>query len=142
MERKWYIISTDLDIGKTTWDTSQRKGKPEYPHPGIHRSNSLGNVPFGESRSQRRPWSDPAKGQYLVHWASKFYSPSDTAHSPDQIRYAYTPDTLTFSTPQTFISYAPTPIIDLCIPPLSASTFVRFMKNASIRIQRLHESIY
>jgi hypothetical protein len=34
MERKWHIISTDLDIGKTTWDASQRKGKPEYPLPG------------------------------------------------------------------------------------------------------------
>lgn len=77
----------------------------------------------------------PAKGQYLVHWAFKFYSPSDTAHTsatgPEQIRYAYTPDLLTFSTPQTLISYAPTSIIDLCILPLSASTFVRSMKNES-----------
>jgi len=69
---------------------------------------------------------------------------SDPAYHghPHSLLDAYTPDTLTFSTPQTFISYAPTPRIDLCIPPLSASTFVRFIKNASIRIQRLHESIY
>ena len=24
--KKWYIIGTDLDIGKTTWDASQRTG--------------------------------------------------------------------------------------------------------------------
>jgi hypothetical protein len=117
------------------------KRQPEYPHLGVHRPNNLGNLPFGESRRQHRHGLGsgrhlvPAKGQYLVHWAFKFYSPSDTAHTsatgPEQIRYAYTPDLLTFSMPQTLIFYAPTSIINLYILPLSASTFVRSMKNES-----------
>ncbi|KAF8857574.1 hypothetical protein BDZ45DRAFT_744240 [Acephala macrosclerotiorum] len=90
--KKWYIVSTDLNVGKTTWDVSQRKG------------------------------------QYLVHWASKFYSSSDTSHKgspgPGMICYAYT------------ISAVPTLIIDLCILPLpsiSPQSYIRFLKNESSR---------
>jgi hypothetical protein len=73
-----------------------------------------------------------------VHWASRFYSSSDSGHtgtaSASQIRYAYTSDFKTFTTPQTYIS-ASNSVIDLSIlkiPEVSATnnnTYVRFLKN-------------
>jgi hypothetical protein len=78
---------------------------------------------------------DAAKGQYMVFWASKFYSASDARHtgspSNTRIRYAYTADFKTFSAPQTYINHSPTDIIDLTILPLDNSTFLRFMKDES-----------
>jgi hypothetical protein len=78
-------------------------------------------------------------GQYLVHWASKFYPASDSRHtgSPSniRIRYAYTSDFKTFSSPQTLIDKAPTNIIDLNFLPLddpsspTQNNFLRFMKD-------------
>ncbi|KAA8624260.1 hypothetical protein SMACR_06990 [Sordaria macrospora] len=85
---------------------------------------------------------DPAKGQYLVHWASKFYPTSDPNHignpSSIRIRYAYTSDFRTFSTPQTYIDRSPTNIIDLTILPLnpsnsSSQSFLRFMKDETLK---------
>ncbi|KAI0004388.1 glycoside hydrolase family 43 protein [Xylariaceae sp. FL0662B] len=144
--RKWYIIGTDLDIGKTSWDAAQRTGSR-----GILVWESTDLVNFGgerlvdvEDESAGMVWApeaiwDASKSQYLVHWASKFYSTSDARHtgSPSniRIRYAYTSDFTTFSPPQTYIDYAPTNIIDLDILPLddAGQNYLRFMKDESAK---------
>jgi hypothetical protein len=80
---------------------------------------------------------DAEKGQYLVHWASKFYPTSDPQHkgSPSaiRIRYAYTSDFKTFSAPQDYINRSPTNIIDLNILPLGDKTYARFMKDETAK---------
>ncbi|KAI0168893.1 glycoside hydrolase family 43 protein [Hypoxylon sp. FL1284] len=144
--QKWYIVGTDLDIGKTSWDAAQRTGSR-----GIYVWESTDLINFGgerlvtvEDSSAGMVWApeaiwDAAKGQYLVHWASKFYSASDSRHagSPSniRIRYAYTSDFKTFSTPETYIDYAPTNIIDLDILPLDTEgkSYLRFMKDESAK---------
>ncbi|KAK3303397.1 glycoside hydrolase family 43 protein [Chaetomium strumarium] len=132
--KKWYIIGTDLNIGKTTWDAAQRTGSR-----GIFVWESSDLVKWGNERlvvvedaTAGMVWApeaiwDPAKGQYLVHWASKFYSASDPRHtgSPTttiRIRYAYTSDFRTFTAPQTLIDKSPTNIIDLTILPFTTTT--------------------
>ncbi|KAB5583247.1 arabinosidase [Coniochaeta sp. 2T2.1] len=139
---KWYIVGTDLNIGKTNWDASQRTGSKGI---FVWETSDLVNwvderLVTVEDGTAGMVWApeaiwDPAKGQYMVFWASKFYAASDTKHtgspSNTRIRYAYTSDFKTFSTPQTYINYAPTDIIDLTILPLdnNGTTFVRFMKD-------------
>lgn len=51
------------------------------------------------------------------------------------IRYAYTSDFKTFSTPQTYIDKSPTNIIDLNILPTGTDgkSFVRFLKDESLK---------
>ncbi|KAI1499945.1 hypothetical protein F5X99DRAFT_263720 [Biscogniauxia marginata] len=144
--KKWYIIGTDLDIGKTTWDAAQRTGSR-----GIFVWESTDLVNFSgdrlvtvEDSTAGMVWApeaiwDASKNQYLVHWASKFYSASDTGHtgtpSTIRIRYAYTSDFKTFSTPQTYIDYSPTNIIDLDILPLDneGKNYLRFMKDETAK---------
>ncbi|RDL41454.1 uncharacterized protein BP5553_01433 [Venustampulla echinocandica] len=139
--KKWYIIGTNLDIGKTTWDKAQRKGSlsiyiwesTDMINWGAERLVKVENDNAGMVWAPDAIW-DPSKGMYLVHWASKFYSASDSGHTgnpgPDQIRYAYTSDFKTFTTPQTFIS-ASSSIIDLSILQLGDNSFARFIKNES-----------
>ncbi|KAI5923517.1 glycosyl hydrolase [Camillea tinctor] len=144
--KKWYIIGTDLNIGKTNWDAAQRTGSR-----GIFVWESTDLVNFSgerlvtvEDSTAGMVWApeaiwDASKNQYLVHWASKFYSSSDTGHtgtpSTIRIRYAYTSDFKTFSSPQTYIDYSPTNIIDLDILPLdnTGNNYLRFMKDESAK---------
>ncbi|KAK0721624.1 glycosyl hydrolase [Lasiosphaeria miniovina] len=140
--KKWYIIGTDLNIGKTTWDASQRTGSK-----GIFVWESTDLLTWTNERlvtvedsTAGMVWApdaiwDPAKEQYLVHWASKFYPTSDTRHtgSPSniRIRYAHTRDFVTFTTPQTLIDKALTDVIDLSILQINATSYVRFLKDES-----------
>ncbi|KAK3333764.1 glycosyl hydrolase [Cercophora scortea] len=144
--KKWYIIGTDLNIGKTTWDASQRTGSKGI---FVWESTDLVNwvnerLVTVEDSTAGMVWApeaiwDPAKGikgQYLVYWASKFYPTSDSKHTGNpsniQIRSAYTSDFKTFTVPQTYINKSPTNIIDLTILPLNGSdgkSFLRFMKD-------------
>ncbi|KAH6702013.1 hypothetical protein BKA61DRAFT_661414 [Leptodontidium sp. MPI-SDFR-AT-0119] len=140
--KKWYIIGTDLDIAKTTWDASQRKGSlsiyvwesTDLINWGTERLVKVENNDAGMVWAPDAIW-DSSKGQYLVHWASKFYSSSDTSHigtpGADVIRYAYTSDFRTFSTPQTLISAGKTSLIDLAYVQLGANSYARFLKNES-----------
>ncbi|KAK1775098.1 hypothetical protein QBC45DRAFT_15268 [Copromyces sp. CBS 386.78] len=147
--KKWYIIGTDWNIGKTTWDAAQRQGSKGI---FVWESTDLINwvnerLVVVEDNTAGMVWApeaiwDPAKGQYLVHWASKFYPTSDPNHTGNpssiRIRYAYTSDFRTFSTPQTYIDRSPTNIIDLTILPLNPSnstsqSFLRFMKDESLK---------
>ncbi|KAI8945600.1 glycoside hydrolase family 43 protein [Xylaria longipes] len=143
---KWYIVGTDLNIGRTTWDAAQRKGSR-----GIFVWESTDLVNFNNERlvvvedaTAGMVWApeaiwDATKNQYLVHWASKFYSTSDPNHTGNpstiRIRYAYTSDFNTFTAPQTYIDYSPTNIIDLDILPLDSEgkSYLRFMKDESIK---------
>ncbi|KAL3424995.1 glycoside hydrolase family 43 protein [Phlyctema vagabunda] len=138
--KKWYIIGTDLDIAKTTWDASQRKGSlsiyiwesTDLISWGTERLVKVENDDAGMVWAPDAIW-DASKGQYLVHWASKFYASSDTQHTgapgASQMRYAYTSDFLTFTAPQTLIDLSPTSIIDLAILDLGDNKYARFIKN-------------
>ncbi|KAI1847533.1 hypothetical protein JX265_000784 [Neoarthrinium moseri] len=144
--KKWYIVGTDLNIGKTNWDAAQRTGSR-----GIFVWESTDLVNWNNERlvtveesTAGMVWApeaiwDPSKNQYFVHWASKFYSSSDTKHtgtpSNIRIRYAYTSDFKTFTAPQTYINYSPTNIIDLDILPLDTSNtnYLRFMKDETAK---------
>ncbi|EQB47745.1 hypothetical protein CGLO_13084 [Colletotrichum gloeosporioides Cg-14] len=144
--KKWYIVGTDLDIGKTTWDAAQRQGSKGI---FVWESTDLVNwsgerLVVVENSSAGMVWApeaiwDPSKGQYLVHWASKFYPSSDPNHTgapgPIVIRYAYTSDFKTFSAPATYIDKSPTNIIDLNILPTGTDgkSFVRFLKDESLK---------
>ncbi|KAI0856915.1 glycoside hydrolase family 43 protein [Xylaria cubensis] len=143
---KWYIVGTDLNIGKTNWDAAQRKGSR-----GIFVWESTDLINFNNERlvtvedaTAGMVWApeaiwDASKNQYLVHWASKFYPTSDPNHTGNpstiRIRYAYTSDFKTFTAPQTYIDYSPTNIIDLDILPLDSEgkNYLRFMKDESIK---------
>ncbi|KAI1188020.1 glycoside hydrolase family 43 protein [Nemania serpens] len=144
--RKWYIVGTDLNIGKTNWDAAQRTGSR-----GIFVWESTDLVNFDNERlvtvedatagivwAPEAIW-DASKNQYLVHWASKFYPTSDPRHTGNpstiRIRYSYTSDFKTFTAPQTYIDYSPTNIIDLDILALDneGKNYLRFMKDESIK---------
>ncbi|ORY61689.1 glycoside hydrolase family 43 protein [Pseudomassariella vexata] len=144
--KKWYIVGTDLDIGKTNWDASQRTGSRGI---FVWESTDLVNwvnerLVTVEDATAGMVWApeaiwDASKGQYLVHWASKFYSASDTSHtgtpSNIRIRYSYTSDFKTFTAPQIYIDNSPTDIIDLDILPLDSSgtSYLRFMKDETAK---------
>jgi hypothetical protein len=146
--KKWYIVGTDLNIGKTTWDAAQRKGSR-----GIYVWESTDLVNWNNERlvivegaTAGMVWApealwDADKGMYLVHWASKFYSSADSGHTgtpgATMIRYAHTADFKTFTTPQTYIDHSPYSTIDLTVLPVLANsssngiTHLRFAKNES-----------
>ncbi|CAG5159522.1 uncharacterized protein ALTATR162_LOCUS5619 [Alternaria atra] len=142
--KKWYIIGTDLNIGKTTWDASQRTGSR-----GIFVWESTDLVTWTNERlvtvedsTAGMVWApsaiwDQAKGQYFVHWASKFYPTSDPQHtgapSSIRIRYAYTKDFKTFSAPQDYINRSPTNIIDQEFLALGNNAYARFLKDESAK---------
>ncbi|KAI3393746.1 hypothetical protein diail_3747 [Diaporthe ilicicola] len=163
--KKWYIVGTDLDIakvcnyidkfsadhvlteGQTTWDASQRTGSRGI---FVWESTDLINwenerLVQVEDKTAGMVWApealwDADKGQYLVHWASKFYAASDTSHtgtaSNIKIRFAYTSDFRTFTAPATYIDYAPTDIIDLDILPYGSSdqnAYLRFLKDETLK---------
>ncbi|KAF1993487.1 glycoside hydrolase family 43 protein [Amniculicola lignicola CBS 123094] len=142
--KKWYIIGTDLNIGKTTWDASQRTGSRGI---FVWESTDLVNwtgerLVTVEDATAGMVWApsaiwDSVKGQYLVHWASKFYPTSDPKHtgSPSaiRIRSAYTSDFKTFSTPQDYINKSPTNVIDLDILPLGNNSYARFLKDETAK---------
>ncbi|KAK2760418.1 hypothetical protein FQN54_002488 [Arachnomyces sp. PD_36] len=144
---KWYLIGTDLDIGKTDWDAAQRHGSL-----GIFVWESTDLVEWTNERlvvveddTAGMVWApdaiwDPEQGQYLVHWASRFYDPSDPDHtgtpSESIMRYAHTSDFQTFTPASTLIDATPTSIIDLNILPLTPNTttsYARFLKNESVK---------
>jgi hypothetical protein len=144
--KKWYIIGTDLDIAKTTWDASQRTGSK-----GIHvwESTDLINwtgerLVVVEETTAGMVWApdaiwDPSAKKYLVHWASRFYPTTDPNHtgaaSKSIIRYAHTSDFKTFTKPKTYIdSGDASDIIDLSILPLTGwNQYARFLKNETAK---------
>lgn len=142
--KKWYIIGTDLNIAKTTWDAAQRKGSrsifvwesTDLTTWTNERLISVEDATAGMVWAPSAIWDD-SKASYFVHWASKFYPTSDPNHtgSPSsiRIRYAYTKDFKTFSAPQDYINRSPTNIIDLEFLALGNNAYARFMKDESAK---------
>ncbi|KAH8160258.1 hypothetical protein CIB48_g7979 [Xylaria polymorpha] len=143
--KKWYIVGTDLNIGRTNWDAAQREGSR-----GIFVWESTDLVNFNNERlvtvedaTAGMVWApeaiwDAAKSESRDD-IFDIYPTSDPNHtgSPSaiRIRYAYTSDFITFTAPQTYIDYSPTNIIDLDILPLDneGKSYLRFMKDESIK---------
>lgn len=141
---KWYIIGTDLNIAETTWDASQRTGSR-----GIFVWESSDLVTWTNERlvtvedeTAGMVWApsaifDADKGEYFVHWASKFYPTSDPQHtgapSSIRMRYAYTKDFVTFSAPQDYVNRSPINVIDLEFLPLGNNAYARFLKDESAK---------
>ncbi|EOD45507.1 putative glycoside hydrolase family 43 protein [Neofusicoccum parvum UCRNP2] len=137
---KWYVIGTDLDIAKTSWDAAQRTGSR-----GILVWESTDLVTWTSERlvvvedeTAGMVWApeaiwDAEKSQYLVYWSSKFYPTSDPNHtgSPSaiKIRSAYTSDFKTFTAPTDYVDYSPSSMIDLTFLPLGNNAYARFIKN-------------
>lgn len=142
--KRWYIIGTDLNIAKTTWDASQRTGSRGI---FVWESTDLINwtserLVVVEDATAGMVWApaaiwDEAKGQYAVFWASKFYPTSDPNHtgtpSAIRIRTAYTSDFKTFTAPKDYINYSPTNIIDIDILPLGNNAYARFLKDETAK---------
>ena len=143
-DSKYYIIGTDLDIGKTTWDIAQRNGSRsifvwESTDLVTWTSERLIEV---EDASAGMVWApsaifDEEKQQYLVHWAAKFYGADDPGHigtpSAIKLRYAYTTDFTTFSEPGDYIDYSPTNVIDLEFLSLGNNAYARFVKDETAK---------
>ncbi|KAK8069985.1 glycoside hydrolase family 43 protein [Apiospora phragmitis] len=131
--RKWYIVGTDLNIGRTDWDAAQRAGSR-----GIFVWESTDLVNWSNERlvvvedsTAGMVWAPEALWD-----ASQVLSVRHQTHwdpSSIRIRYAHTRDFRTFTAPQTYIDRSPTSIIDLNILPLYTDAdnqqYVRFMKN-------------
>ncbi|KAF2703025.1 glycoside hydrolase family 43 protein [Pleomassaria siparia CBS 279.74] len=143
--KKWYIIGTDLNIAKTTWDASQRTGSRGI---FVWESSDLTSwtgerLVTVEDATAGMVWApdaiwDADKGQYLVHWASKFYAPTgDAQHSGTpsaiKIRYAHTKDFKTFTPPRDYIDRSPTNTIDLNLLALGSNAYARFLKDESAK---------
>ncbi|KAL4890308.1 hypothetical protein BDV59DRAFT_209789 [Aspergillus ambiguus] len=141
---KYYIIATDLDIDSINWSQAVRTGSR-----GIFVWESTDLVTWSNERlvtvedeTAGMVWApdavwDPSQGQYLVHWASQFYSEDDPEHTGDPttttiLRYAYTSDFQTFSEPKTYIDLETATTIDLSFLPVDENTFVRFYVNGNI----------
>lgn len=139
-DNKYYIIGTDLDIAKTTWDLSQRNGSRsifvwESTDLVTWTSERLIEV---EDATAGMVWApsaiyDAPRGDYLVHWASRFYPATDPSHTGDpsaiKLRYAHTSDFTTFTAPRDYIDYSPSSVIDLEFLPLGNEAYARFVKN-------------
>ncbi|KAB8234421.1 hypothetical protein BDV23DRAFT_190888 [Aspergillus alliaceus] len=139
---KYWIIGTDLNIGSTNWGDAVRTGSR-----GIYVWESTDLITWSEGAlvtvedsTAGMVWApdaiwDAEQGQYLVHWASKFYSADDTNHTgaattANILRYAHTKDFKTFTEPKTYIDSS-TDVIDLCFFRVDDNTFLRSYVNSS-----------
>ncbi|KAL4905548.1 hypothetical protein BDW74DRAFT_177918 [Aspergillus multicolor] len=107
---EYFIITTDLDINAAgfSWDEATRRGSRGLV---IWRSTNLvdWNEPYLatiESPEAGMAWApsvvwNSTEEQYYLFWASRLYTSSDKNHTGlanlDRIRYATTPDFITFS---------------------------------------------
>ncbi|WP_238453659.1 family 43 glycosylhydrolase [Micromonospora sp. ATA51] len=111
---KFYLIATDLKInGNGDWDASQRTGSKYIE---VWESTDLVN--WSQQRHVRvapdtagNTWApeayyDDSIGAYVVFWASKLYTPEDTAHTGNtynRMLYVTTRDFRTFSEPKVWV---------------------------------------
>ncbi|KAF8069970.1 family 43 glycoside hydrolase [Lyophyllum atratum] len=142
---KHFIIATDLDIVAigNNWGTAVTKGSrgilvwesTDLVNWSAPRLATVMPATAGMVWAPEAVW-DTATSSFLVHWASRTYAASDTAHtgaaSLDQIWYSHTTDFITFTTPQIYITISGTPVIDLTILPLGGTSYARFIKNENV----------
>ncbi|KAG7095761.1 hypothetical protein E1B28_006466 [Marasmius oreades] len=148
-DSRHFIIATDLDINAIggDWGRAVSQGSKSLH---IWESTDLVNwdnyrlvqvigSTAGMAWAPEAVW-DSSRGAFLVHWASRLYAASDTAHTGtatrDQIMYAYTNDFRTFTAAQPYIA-ASWPVIDLTILSLGGSSYARFVKDETIN--RIYE---
>ncbi|KAI3477370.1 hypothetical protein L1887_60949 [Cichorium endivia] len=107
----FYILATDLDIGKTNWGDAQSHGSRS-----IHVWESSDGVNWSTERlvelmgptagyvwAPSATW-DPAANAYAVFWSSQTYAASDADHTGAAegpfVYYSHTTDLINFTTPQ------------------------------------------
>lgn len=104
----FYLIATDLRIyGNGDWDAAQRHGSrsimvwesTDLVHWSDQRMVEVSPPTAGNTWAPEAFW-DAERGQFVVFWASKLYSPDDPDHTGDsynRMMYATTTDFRTFS---------------------------------------------
>ncbi|KAI0310966.1 arabinosidase [Amylostereum chailletii] len=140
-----YIIATDLDISAigNNWGQAVTHGSrgiivwesTDLVNWGSERLVTVANSSAGMVWAPEAIW-DSNKGQYLVHWSSRYYANSDTNHTGtaglDTIMYAYTSDFKTFTKEQVYFASSSAPLIDMTLLPLGGSSYARFWKDESL----------
>ncbi|KAL4948706.1 glycosyl hydrolase [Aspergillus filifer] len=137
-EGKYYLIGTDLDIDTTNWNAASRNGSRAI---FVWESTDLltwtdERLVTVEGETAGMAWApdaiwDEEQGQYFVHWAAQLFAEDDTSHSGDPVllnslRYAYTSDFVTFTSPQTYITLDNETAIDLSFLVVNDSTLIRY----------------
>ncbi len=105
---KFYLIATDLKIhGNGDWDGAQRHGSrsimvwesTDLVHWSDQRMVRVSPPTAGNTWAPEAYW-DASRGEFVVFWASKLYSPDDPEHAGDsynRMMYATTRDFVNFS---------------------------------------------
>ncbi|SJX60889.1 related to carbon source-regulated protein (putative arabinase) [Sporisorium reilianum f. sp. reilianum] len=108
---KYYILATDLDIGKTNWSDAQSHGSRSIhvweSDDGVNWSTErlvqLMDEAAGYVWAPSATW-DAAANAYAVFWASQTYASSDPDHTGEAygpfVYYSYSNDLINFSSPQ------------------------------------------
>ncbi|SPO21445.1 related to carbon source-regulated protein (putative arabinase) [Ustilago trichophora] len=108
---KYYILATDLDIGKTNWGDAQSHGSRSIivweSTDGVNWTNErlvqLMDETAGYVWAPSATW-DPAANAYAVFWSSQTYAATDTDHTGAAegpfVYYSYTTDMVNFTSPQ------------------------------------------
>jgi hypothetical protein len=127
------------------------KMQPEYPHLGVHRPNNLGNLPFGESRRQRR--HGLGSGRHLVPCERAILSPLGIEillplrHRTHK-RHRPRANPLRLHPGPSHLLHAPNPHLlranldNRPLHPAALRLDLRALHEERIRIQRLHGSIH
>ncbi|ETS64063.1 hypothetical protein PaG_02400 [Moesziomyces aphidis] len=140
---KFYILATDLDIGKTNWGDAQSHGSRS-----IHVWESSDGVNWSTERlvelmgptagyvwAPSATW-DPAANAYAVFWSSQTYAGSDADHTGAAegpfVYYSHTTDLINFTTPQRWESANfGNKVIDQEVADLGNGNLVRWYSDVS-----------
>ncbi|OJD39030.1 glycoside hydrolase family 43 protein [Diplodia corticola] len=152
---KWYLLATDLNIDDySSWDAASANGSKALL---IWDSTDLVNwtnerLITVEDDTAGMAWApdaiyDPDAGNYMVHWAAKFFAENDTAHNDGAIgeavmRYAHTSDFQTFTAPQTYIDRNPNSTIDLSFLKINDTAYVRFWAHDGIHTEVGYDGLF
>ena len=135
---KFYLIATDLRIyGNGDWDAAQRHGSKyievwestDLVHWSAQRHVRVSPDTAGNTWAPEAYW-DASRGEYVVFWASKLYSPDDPAHTGDsynRMMYATTTDFRTFSDARVWVDPGYSVIDSTVIQ--QDGTYYRFTKD-------------
>jgi glycosyl hydrolase family 43 len=108
---RFYLIATDLRMyGRDDWDEAQRRGSRSivvWESKDLVRWSEPRLVPVAPETAGHvwapEAFYDPARGAYVVFWASTLYPAGDAGHtteSHNRMMYATTKDFRTFSEPK------------------------------------------
>ncbi|KAH8711868.1 hypothetical protein GQ44DRAFT_742841 [Phaeosphaeriaceae sp. PMI808] len=140
---KYFVLATDLDIGKTDWGTAQTFGSRSIfvweSSDGItwSKDNLVELMPStaGYVWAPSAIW-DVDRNQYAVFWSSRVYAQADTAHTgPSQgpfIYYSHTSDFKTFTAPALWNPAATATVIDQEIQHIGGRFYVRYLSDTNV----------